>query len=420
RCRGAYPSIGRRRGLPRLPVQPGAARCRGTGRAGEVVERVGVPGHPDIDGESRLCLLWHRPAPGDAAAGRAGVHGRGARLPRPVLPQRQATDEMLRRGDHPGRTTDSVVRVQLRRLPRTGPRADVRRTRGRHRAERHRVAAADRRLTVPVQDRPRRQERRAPGQAVVIGLGMDPATVAACCAAAYRHDAVAVLLGDSYPPGRLALTTPLADPLKLRPGQRVADVACGPGTTARLLVAEYGVSVDGVDLNASTVDAPGVRFHTGDAERIPLPSNAFDALVCECAFCMFPDKQAAAAEFARLLRPGARLALPDAPISGRLPPELTGLAGWIACTAAARPARAYARRLSDAGLRIIHRESHEAAICRMLDQIEARVALLRIAGADWLAAVQLDLAAVTRYLDLARRAVADGIIGSTLLIAENP
>jgi arsenite methyltransferase len=254
----------------------------------------------------------------------------------------------------------------------------------------------------------------------VTGPGIDAATVKACCAAAYRNDAVAVLLGESYHPGGLTLTRRLADQLRLRPGQRVADVACGPGTTARLLAAEYGVSVDGVDLNASTVDAPGVRFHTGDAEQIPLPSNAFDALVCECAFCTFPDKQAAAAEFARLLRPGGRLGLTDVTLEGPLPGELSGLAGWIACIADARPARAYARLLSNAGLRIIHRESHDAAISRMLDQIEARLRLLRIAGTDWLAAVQLDPATVTRYLDLTRRAVADGTIGYTLLIAEKP
>jgi arsenite methyltransferase len=254
----------------------------------------------------------------------------------------------------------------------------------------------------------------------VTGPGIDPATVRACCAAAYGHDAVAVLLGDSYHPGGLALTRRLADQLRLQPGQRVADVACGPGTTARLLAAEYRVSVDGVDLNASTVDAPGVRFHTGDAERIPLPSNAFDALVCECAYCTFPDKQAAAAEFARLLRTGGRLGLTDVTITGHLTPELTGLTGWIACIADARPARAYARLLSNAGLSVIHRESHDAAISRMLDQIEARVTLLRIAGTDGLAAARLDPAAVARYLDLARRAVADGIIGYTLLVAEKP
>jgi arsenite methyltransferase len=254
----------------------------------------------------------------------------------------------------------------------------------------------------------------------VIGPGIDAATVKACCAGAYSDDAVAVLLGESYHPGGLALTRRLADQLRLRPGQRVADVACGPGSTARLLATEYGVSVDGVDLNASTVDAPGVHFHTGDAERIPLPSNAFDALVCECAFCTFPDKQAAAAEFARLLRPGGRLGLTDVTVTGHLTPELTGLAGWIACIADARPVRAYARLLNDAGLCVIHRESHDAAISRMLDQIEARLTLLRIAGADWLAAVRLDPPAVARYLDLARRTVADGVIGYTLLVAKKP
>jgi arsenite methyltransferase len=254
----------------------------------------------------------------------------------------------------------------------------------------------------------------------VNGSGVDPATVKACCAAAYGHDAVAVLLGDSYHPGGLALTRRLAAQLRLRRGHRVADVACGPGTTARLLAAEYGVRVDGVDLNPSAVDAPGVRFHTGDAERIPLPSKAFDAVVCECAFCTFPGKETAAAEFARLLRPGGRLGLTDVTVTGCLTPELTGLTSWIACIADARPLSAYIRLLSDAGLRVTHRESHDAAIGRMLDQIEARLTLLRIAGADWLAAAQLDPAAVARYLELARQAVADGVLGYALLVAEKP
>ena len=67
-------------------------------------------------------------------------------------------------------------------------------------------------------------------------------------------------------------------------------------------------------------DASGkVRFHLGDAERLPLPDNTFDALVCECAFCTFPDKATAAAEFARVLRPGGRVGIADPwPTPGRL------------------------------------------------------------------------------------------------------
>ena len=62
-------------------------------------------------------------------------------------------------------------------------------------------------------------------------------------------------------------------------------------------------------------DASGkVRF-LGDAERLPLPDNTFDALVCECAFCTFPDKATAAAEFARVLRPGGRVGITDVTVA---------------------------------------------------------------------------------------------------------
>ena len=35
----------------------------------------------------------------------------------------------------------------------------------------------------------------------------------------------------------------------------------------------------------------------------------FDAIICECAFCTSPDKPAAAAEFARVIRRGGRVGL---------------------------------------------------------------------------------------------------------------
>jgi SAM-dependent methyltransferase len=112
----------------------------------------------------------------------------------------------------------------------------------------------------------------------------------------------------------------------------------------------------------------------------------FDAVICECAFCTFPDKPAAAREFARLLPPGGRLGLTDVTVEGPLPEELRGLTARVAWIADARPRGAYLHLLSDAGLRITHYERHDAAIIPMLDQIEARLALLRSDGADWLAA----------------------------------
>jgi arsenite methyltransferase len=254
----------------------------------------------------------------------------------------------------------------------------------------------------------------------------------ACCAAAYGNDAVALILGESYHPGGLALTRRLAARLRLRPADRVLDAACGPGATARLLAVEFDVAVDGVDLGEATVDSARaataeaglsakVRFHLGDAERIPLPDGAFDAVVCECAFCTFPDKHRAAGEFARVLRPGGWVGITDVTVAGSgLPPELTTLAAWVACIADARPLDEYRDILGGAGLSTVHTERHDDVLARMIEQIDARIRLLELAAPARLAQAGVDIDAVRRYCALARQAVADGVLGYALLIAEKP
>jgi ubiquinone/menaquinone biosynthesis C-methylase UbiE len=256
---------------------------------------------------------------------------------------------------------------------------------------------------------------------------VDPTEIKACCAAAYGQDAVALVLGESYHPGGLALTRALADALGLRSGQRIVDVASGPGTTARLLANEYDVTVDGVDLSESTVDraraskVERVRFHLGNAERLPLPDGIADAVVCECAFCTFPDKATAAAEFARVLRPGGRVGITDVTVAeGGLPEDLTTLAAWVACIADARSMSQYTEILAAAGFRMVRAEAHDDAIARMVDQIEARLTVLRMTATDRLLAAGVDVDAVLRYAALAKQAVADGVIGYTLLVAEKP
>ncbi len=263
-------------------------------------------------------------------------------------------------------------------------------------------------------------------------MTLEPDAIKACCAAAYGQDAVASVLGGSYHPGGLALTRRLAAALALRPGWRVVDVASGPGTTARLLAAEYAVTVDGVDLGEPTVHraraatekaglATRVRFHLGDAERLPLPDGVADAVVCECAFCTFPDKTTAAAEFARILRPGGLVGITDVVVADEgLPPELTTLAAWVACIADARPLSGYVGILAGAGLTTNHVEAHDEALSRMVEEIEARVRVLRMTGAHRRAETGVDVDAVLRHTALARQALADGLIGYRLMIAEKP
>ncbi|GAA2635646.1 class I SAM-dependent methyltransferase [Streptomyces vastus] len=253
--------------------------------------------------------------------------------------------------------------------------------------------------------------------------------IKSCCADAYSKDIVAMLLGDSYHPGGTALTRRLADRLALAPGMRALDVASGRGTTALLLAGAYGVKADGVDYApANTALAQGAAeaaalgdravFTTGDAEHLPYDDGVFNAVVCECALCTFPDKARAAAEFARVLRPGGRLGLTDVTADpDRLPPELRGLTARIACVADARPLDEYAEILAAAGLRTQVTERHDEAMLRMIDQIQARLDLLRITAPARLADAGVDLDAAPAVLDAARAAVTEGVLGYALLTA---
>ncbi|MDA0302497.1 MAG: methyltransferase domain-containing protein, partial [Chloroflexi bacterium] len=102
------------------------------------------------------------------------------------------------------------------------------------------------------------------------------------------------------------------------PGSSLLDVACGTGFVARRASAVVGDSgrVVGLDLNAgmlsmarrATIDLP-FRFEWAEAsaQQIPYESGEFDAVICQQGLQFLPDRTAAIAEMARVLRPGGRL-----------------------------------------------------------------------------------------------------------------
>ena len=117
-----------------------------------------------------------------------------------------------------------------------------------------------------------------------------------------------------------------------------------------------------------------VSFVHGDAERLDFPDADFDAVICECAFCRtFPDKQAAAAEFARVIRPGGQVGMSDLTRSGPLPEDLKGLLAWIACIADARPVEEYAGYLEAAGFDVTTVEPHNSAVAEMARDVQGRL-----------------------------------------------
>jgi ubiquinone/menaquinone biosynthesis C-methylase UbiE len=251
--------------------------------------------------------------------------------------------------------------------------------------------------------------------------------VKACCASTYGSAAARYLLGERLHPGGAKLTSRLIGALEARRGQTLADIACGPGASALQLARETGCEVIGIDLSPQNVAdasrsaaeaglADRVSFTCGDAESLPLADASIDGALCECALCTFPEKTAAAAELARALRPGARLALSDMTVAGKLPPELRTVAAWVACIADARSLAEILALLEDAGLDVTRTETHDGELVDLLERVETR-----LRAASVLAPAAVGAESVERgreLLSAAREAVKEGRLGYAVVIAE--
>ena len=257
-------------------------------------------------------------------------------------------------------------------------------------------------------------------------------SVKPCCAAFYGSDLATLLLGDSFHPGGTQLTDRLAQLTRITPNSRVLDVAAGRGTSAFRLVESFGCEVVGVDLSADNVKvameeastrgmANRVSFRLADAETLPFEADAFDAILCECAFCTFPNKQIAAAEFFRVLKPGGRLGLSDLTKTTNPLPELDGLLSWISCIGDALPVDSYSETLRLAGFTVEDTEDYNYALAEMVRQIQGRLLGAEIAaGLKKLAVPDVSFSDAKRFSQAALAAVRDGTLGYALIGAAKP
>jgi len=149
---------------------------------------------------------------------------------------------------------------------------------------------------------------------------------------------LALLLGydDAWlvgmPESTLASFAGTGNPFRLGallPGERVVDVGCGAGfdslIAARMVGAEG--SVVGVDMtpamlakaqeartaveSAAEAGSANVTFREGYAEALPVPDGWADVVISNGVLNLVPDKAAALAEMARVLKPGGRAQVAD-------------------------------------------------------------------------------------------------------------
>jgi arsenite methyltransferase len=251
----------------------------------------------------------------------------------------------------------------------------------------------------------------------------------ACCAAIYEHPLVRWLLGGELHPGGEATTRRALELLEVGPRDRLLDVACGTGESALLAARELGCEAVGVEYGEGAVRAAAaaavserlagrVSFRRGDAERLPFGADEFDAVLCECSLCTFPDKARAAAEMRRVLRPGGRLALCDVVVDRRrLPAELDGALATIACIGEALSREGYEELLAGAGLRPTAYESRDGDAAALAERVHDRLRGARLLGLGAQDGLPLSVGQAIEVVGRARSAIAEGALGYAIFVA---
>ena len=118
----------------------------------------------------------------------------------------------------------------------------------------------------------------------------------------------------------LPLSQRMVESLGLSPGQRVLELAAGPGDTGFLAAQKIApgtlVTSDGSEAmlevaraRARELAIDNVEFKTLELEWIDLPTASVDAVICRWGIMLCVDPATAASEIRRVLKPGGRLSV---------------------------------------------------------------------------------------------------------------
>ena len=107
-----------------------------------------------------------------------------------------------------------------------------------------------------------------------------------------------------------------------RADQRILDVGCGIGGTARLIASRYRCPVHGIDLTPEYIEVArvltsrvglgaGVSFDVASALAMPFGDGEFDGAVTMHVAMNIADRDGLYGEIARVMKPGAALCIYD-------------------------------------------------------------------------------------------------------------
>lgn len=167
---------------------------------------------------------------------------------------------------------------------------------------------------------------------------------------------------------------------ELRPGMRLLDVGCGPGSITRGLAERLAPGeVVGLDLSRAALETAradaaarglaNLRYEEGSVYALPFAAGSFDAVYAHQTLQHLKQREAALGEMLRVLRPGGLLAIRDV--------DWETMAYW--------PREPWLDRFVEVHLRTWRRNGGEPAIGRQLPALfrAAGVVERRITAAVW-------------------------------------
>lgn len=256
--------------------------------------------------------------------------------------------------------------------------------------------------------------------------------IQSCCAVSYGHPMARWLLGDSWHPGGLKLTSRLAEAAGVAPNSKVLDIGSGLGASSVHLAVTTRSTVTGVTLEdegvaagrelAQRQGASGhVTFVQGDVLQAPLASQQFDVAVAECVLSILPDKARAVQHVKGLLVPGGRLAMTDVTVNGELPPELQSLLTIAGCVGGALPLAGYRSLVEEAGLIVEQCDDLPETAGNFIRDIMGKLMMAEMAVK--LGKVSVDMSIVDQakgVMATVRDLVQRGVLSYGLLVARVP
>ncbi len=189
---------------------------------------------------------------------------------------------------------------------------------------------------------------------------------------------------DQFHARGLAATRDLAALLSPAPGAHLLDIGAGIGGPARIIAEAHDCRVTGIDLTPAFVEAAlalteatgqrnCVGFECASALALPFEDTSFDAAYSQNVIMNIADRPAFYAEAARVLKPGARLALSNVAQGAGGPPYFpvpwaeTAATNFLATAAETRA------EIAAAGLEVLHFEDMTTPHLAFYDEQRERV-----------------------------------------------